>query len=105
MADTSATREIETTSVELAPPAERGRTTIADKVVDRIAAAATTEVDVVLRARGGWTRLMGKNLPSASAVVAGKTCKVAVEVAVPWTTPLPASPARPVTTSRSGSTP
>lgn len=76
---------------ELAPGAERGRTRIADKVVDRVAVAATAEVDQVLDATGGWTsRLTGRGLPSADAVVAGRTCKISVDVAVPWTASLPA---------------
>ncbi len=78
-----------TSTTELAPPAERGRTTIADKVVDRVAIAATAEVDQVLTAHGGWGRLVGRGLPSAHAVVAGGTCKVTVDVGVPWTAPLP----------------
>lgn len=84
MADLPATRE-----TELAPPAERGRTSIADKVIDRVAAAASSEVDQVLSARSGWGRLVGRSLPGAHAVVAGRTCKISVDVAVPWTAPLP----------------
>lgn len=54
-----------------------------------MAVAATSEVDQVLTARSGWTRLVGRSLPSAHAVVAGKTCKIEIEVAVPWSAPLP----------------
>lgn len=75
----------------LAPPADRGRTTIADRVVERVAAAASAEVDAVLDTHGGWTRsLLGRGLPRAEAVVAGSTSRIAVEVACPWTAPLPA---------------
>lgn len=89
MADTASTGEVAARPDELAPPAERGRTIIADRVVDRVAVAATSEVDQVLAPRGGWTRLVGRSLPSAHAVVAGKICKIEVDVAVPWSAPLP----------------
>ncbi len=75
---------------ELAPAAERGRTTIADKVVDKVASAASAEVDQVMTAHSRLGRLIGRGLPSAHAVVAGGTCKIKVDVAVPWAAPLPA---------------
>lgn len=43
----------------------------------------------MLSARSGWGRLVGRGLPSAHSVVAGQTCKITVDVAVPWTISLP----------------
>jgi uncharacterized alkaline shock family protein YloU len=68
---------------------ERGTTTIADKVVERIAVIAAREVDAVTQG-GGWTRLVGRGLPRVSAVVAGGTSRVSVEVATAWPKPLSA---------------
>ena len=73
---------------ERAPPADRGRTVIADKVVTRVAAIAAAEVEAVIDTRSGWTRLVRKGLPHADAVVAGGTSRIAVEVAATWPTPL-----------------
>lgn len=65
-----------------------GRTTIAPRVVERIAVAAAAEVDATARASGGLTRLVRGRLPRASAVVAGQTSRISVEVAATWPTPL-----------------
>lgn len=76
------------TSKELAAPEERGRTTIADKVVTRIASIATAEIAAVIDTRTDWTKLIRKGLPRAEAVVAGGTSRIAVEVAAAWPSPL-----------------
>ncbi|WP_229052043.1 Asp23/Gls24 family envelope stress response protein [Aeromicrobium sp. Leaf350] len=73
---------------ELAPAAERGRTTIADKVVSRVASIAAAEMEAVVDTRSGWTKLVRKGLPHADAVVAGGTTRITVEVAATWPTPL-----------------
>ena len=73
----------------LAPPEDRGTTTIADRVVERIASMAAGEVEKVADTRQGLTRLLRGKLPSASAVVAGDTSRITVEVAAAWPTPLP----------------
>ncbi|SEB63921.1 Uncharacterized conserved protein YloU, alkaline shock protein (Asp23) family [Nocardioides exalbidus] len=83
MADTSLTAP--TAPV---PAAERGRTVIADKVVERVASIATSEIEAVIDTRTGWTKLIRKGLPHAEAVVAGGTSKITVEVAATWPTPL-----------------
>ncbi len=70
------------------PAEERGRTTIADKVVERIASIAANEVEAVIDTRTGWTRLVRGRLPRAEAVVAGGTSRITVEVAATWPTPL-----------------
>ena len=70
------------------PPEERGRTVIADRVVERIASAAAAEVEAVTDSRGGFGRLVLGKLPSAEAVVAGKTSRISVEVGAVWPTPL-----------------
>ncbi len=73
---------------ELAPAAERGRTTIADRVVTRVASLAAAEVESVIDTRSGWTKLVRKGLPHAEAVVAGGTTRITVQVAATWPTPL-----------------
>jgi len=73
---------------ELAPSAERGRTTIADRVVTKVAAIAATEVESVVDTRSGWTTIVRRGLPHAEAVVAGGTTRIAVEVAATWPAPL-----------------
>ncbi|WP_207208657.1 Asp23/Gls24 family envelope stress response protein [Nocardioides oleivorans] len=71
-----------------APAADRGRTVIADKVVERVASIATSEIEAVIDTRTGWTKLVRKGLPHAEAVVAGGTSRITVEVAATWPTPL-----------------
>lgn len=70
------------------PPEERGRTTIADKVVERVASMAAREVESVADTRTGLTRLVRGALPQASVVVAGGTTRIKVDVAATWPTPL-----------------
>ena len=67
---------------------DRGRTVIADRVVERIATIAAGEVDAVTGTGGGWSRLGRSGLPRADAVVAGDTSRISVEVAAAWPTPL-----------------
>ena len=73
---------------ELAPAAERGRTSIADRVVTRVASIAAAEIESVIDTRSGWTKLVRKGLPHAEAVVAGGTTRITVQVAATWPTPL-----------------
>lgn len=73
---------------DLPAPAERGRTTIADGVVSRVASIAASEIEAVVDTRKGWTKLVRKGLPHADAVVAGETSRIKVEVAAVWPTPL-----------------
>ncbi|KQT91528.1 hypothetical protein ASG49_10925 [Marmoricola sp. Leaf446] len=82
--------EVET----LPAPEERGRTVIADRVVERIASAAAAEVESTVDSRGGFGRLVRGKLPSAEAVVAGSTSRIAVEVGAIWPTSLPVLAAR-----------
>lgn len=79
---------------ELAEPAERGRTVVADRVVSRVASIATSEVESVVDTRNGWTKLVRRGLPHAEAVVAGGTSRITVEVAATWPTPLSALSAK-----------
>jgi uncharacterized alkaline shock family protein YloU len=72
----------------LPEPADRGRTTIADGVVGRIASIAASEIEAVVDTRSGWTKLVRKGLPHAEAVVAGGTTRITVDVAATWPTPL-----------------
>ncbi|MGL5930363.1 MAG: Asp23/Gls24 family envelope stress response protein [Dermatophilaceae bacterium] len=72
----------------LAAPAERGRTVIEHRVVERIAARSCLDVAGVVRAGSDLDRLVGRRLPGVSATVAGHRARVALEVAVTWPTPL-----------------
>lgn len=79
---------------DLGPAEDRGRTTIADKVVERIASIAAGEVEAVTDPRQGWIRVVRGGLPRAEAVVAGDTSRISVEVAATWPTPLSGVAAR-----------
>lgn len=72
----------------LLPAEQRGHTTIADKVVERIASIAAGEVEAVTDSRQGWTRVVRGGLPRATAVVAGDTSRISVAVAAIWPAPL-----------------
>ncbi|MFG2623092.1 DUF6286 domain-containing protein [Streptomyces sp. NPDC048507] len=70
--------------------AERGSTTVADKVVRKIAEQAAVEA---LRAggsarAGGTARAGGSARPSGTATVQGRRAEVALRVALPYPTPL-----------------
>ncbi len=71
-----------------AEPDERGTTTIADRVVERVASIAASEVEAVTQARSGWASAVRRSLPRASATVAGSTARISVDVAAVWPTPL-----------------
>lgn len=72
----------------LPPPEERGRTVIADRVVERVSAMAAREIENVIDTRSGLTRLARGALPRARATVAGGTSRISVDVAAQWPTPL-----------------
>lgn len=57
---------------------------VAPKVVERLAVAAAREVDATAAARGGLAGLVRGDLPRATAVVAGNTSRLSVEIAVRW---------------------
>lgn len=67
-----------------------GRTTIAPRVVERLAVAAAREVEETVSARDGLSGLVRGRLPRADAVVAGDTARIEVQVAATWPSPLPA---------------
>src|SRR4051794_12111181 len=78
-----------TTEAALVPAADRGRTTVADRVVEKIAAQAVAEVDC---ATGATRRVLGMGLGSAShstparvaARVDGHLVLVEVSMSVIW---------------------
>lgn len=76
--------------VGLADPADRGRLTIADRVVERIAAAAAAEVDA---ATGAARRVLGVAVSSAdrprvAARVHGQEATVEIDMSVSWPAPV-----------------
>lgn len=77
-------------AAELPDPELRGRTTIADRVVERIAAAAAAEVDA---ATGTARRVLGVPVSSAdrprvSARVHGEEATVEIDMSVAWPAPV-----------------
>ena len=73
-----------------ADPGDRGRTTIADRVVERIAAAAAAEVDA---ATGSPRRLLGiaissADRPQVTARVHGEEATVDITMSVSWPAPV-----------------
>lgn len=91
--------QVAPTPAGVVPAGERGRLTVADRVVRRVATAAAGEVGGVVRLRPGrLTDLTGTGLghgyPHAEATVAGRRARVRVEVVARWGTPLPALAAR-----------
>ena len=74
----------------LPDPEHRGRTTIADRVVERIAAAAAAEVDA---ATGTPRRVLGLAVSSAdrprvTARVHGREATVEIDMSVSWPAPV-----------------
>lgn len=74
----------------LPEPEDRGRTTIADRVVERIAAAAAAEVDA---ATGTARRVLGvavtgADRPRVSARVHGAEATVDIDMSVSWPAPV-----------------
>jgi len=72
------------TDTEQADQGGPGRTTIAPRVVERLAVAAAREVDSTAAGRGGLGGLVRGRLPRASATIAGQTSKVEVQVGATW---------------------
>lgn len=73
---------------ELAPPEDRGSLSIADKIVEKVATMAASEIDQVTEHRAGWRRMPGQGLPKATAEVAGGHARIGVQIATPWPLPL-----------------
>lgn len=74
----------------LPEPEQRGRTTIADRAVERVAAAAAAEVEL---ATGSARRVLGvpvsaADLPRVTARVHGDEATVEVDLAVAWPAPV-----------------
>ena len=70
------------------PPHERGRTIIADSVLERLAARVALDVDGVVADGSDLEGLIGRRFPKAQATVAGQRARVSVDIAVAWPTPL-----------------
>ncbi len=73
---------------ERADPASRGRLTIADRVVERVATRAAGEVGQVVSTGSGLDNVLGHRYPRADATVAGDRARIQVQVAVAWPAPL-----------------
>lgn len=69
-------------------PGGRGRTVVADRVVERIATIAAREVAGVAQVGSTLERVVGRQYPKADAQVAGDRARISVEIAVAWPTSL-----------------
>lgn len=67
-----------------ADPAERGRLTVRQRAVERIAVTASLGADGVHRHGTGLGRLAGRELPRADVEVAGDHVRASVDVAAEW---------------------
>lgn len=71
-------------ALPLAEPGRRGSLTIAPKVVERLAQAASSDVRGTADYRGGLDRFVGRALPRAEGRVAGSHASLSLEVAAVW---------------------
>lgn len=62
----------------------RGRTTIADRVIEGLAARIALDVPGVVRHSSGGPGPLGSTLPTASVEQAGDRVRIALRVAVDW---------------------
>lgn len=65
----------------------RGRTTIADKVLERLARRVALEVPGVVRHSSGGPGPLGSTLPTSSVERGGDRARVTLSLAVAWATP------------------
>lgn len=68
----------------LVEPGDRGSLTVADRVIDKLAAHAASFVDGVVPAGSVLDRLAGRQLPRATSQVRGRQARVGVQIAVVW---------------------
>lgn len=81
-------RQGEAGATALAEPAVRGRTVIADAVVEHIAARAAADVAGATSSGSGLDKVVGRAYPQAHARVAGGRVRLHLEIAVAWPHPL-----------------
>lgn len=89
MTDTSTTHQQQQQLRELPEPGERGRLSIADRVVEHIAELAARQVDGVATTGSSLERAVGRQYPRAEAHVAGHRVRVVLQIAVTWPAALP----------------
>lgn len=76
------------TEMQTQDAGDRGRLDIADRVVEKVATIAATEVDGITKVGQGWERILGRRLPKTDATIAGGRVRINVEIAAVWPTPL-----------------
>ncbi|PWD51335.1 hypothetical protein C8046_12360 [Serinibacter arcticus] len=74
---------------ELADPSHRGRTTVADRVIEKIARQAARSSSPVTSGR-----VLGSGLPVVSVTTAGERARVDARIAAPWGAPPSSTAAR-----------
>lgn len=70
-------------------PGERGRLTVQDKVVDRVAGYAAVTTPGVVRHASGLDKVTGRDLPRTDIDVSGGHVRAHVAIAVAWPHSLP----------------
>jgi uncharacterized alkaline shock family protein YloU len=65
-------------------PGTRGKLTIADRVVDKIAGRAALDVDGVVVSGSGLDKVVGRRLPKVTTRTRGAQTRVGVDIAVEW---------------------
>ncbi len=76
------------TELLVTDPGQRGRLSIADRVIERIAAQAAVGVDGVVETTSALGKVVGRQLPKISSDVQGNDVRLSVDVAVTWPKPL-----------------
>lgn len=76
------------TELLVTDPGQRGRLSIADRVIERIAAQAALGVDGVVETTSALGKVVGRQLPKISSDVQGNDVRLSVDVAVTWPKPL-----------------
>ncbi len=76
------------TDLIVTEPGQRGRLTIADRAVDRIAWRAAAGVDGVLETTSALGKVVGRQLPKISSDVRDNDVRLFVDIAVAWPSPL-----------------
>lgn len=76
------------TDLIVTDPGQRGRLSIADRAIDRIAGRAAAGVDGVLATTSALGKVVGRQLPKVSSDVRENDVRLSVDIAVAWPSPL-----------------
>jgi len=65
-------------------PSTRGKLTIADRVVDKIAGRAARDVGGVVATGSALDKVVGRRLPRVTTTTRGKQTRIGIDIAVAW---------------------